>query len=157
MAALALNSCDALVLGQGVAAGLCSVIMVVVLLAMGLFGWLRRRPEALRRFLLALAWALIGITAVAAHVVDIRGAGRRFQSVIAACRAYQQQHGQLPDSLEQLVPELLPQVPPARRLGLGRGFQYLKHDGRHTLMYVVFPPFYRRFFDFEQNRESTLD
>src|SRR5690349_10249759 len=36
------------------------------------------------------------------------------EHLIAACRAFQAKHGQLPDSLEQLVPGFLPALPPAR-------------------------------------------
>ena len=78
--------------------------------------------------------------------------------VIEACRAYQARHGKLPDRLQELVPEFLPAVPPAKyTLSYGE-FTYLTSgDQSHTLMYVALPPFGRRLYHFEETRWSQLD
>jgi hypothetical protein len=78
--------------------------------------------------------------------------------VIEACRAYQARHGKLPDRLQELVPEFLPAVPPAKYTLSWGEFTYLTSgDQSHTLMYVALPPFGRRLYHFEEARWSQLD
>jgi hypothetical protein len=80
----------------------------------------------------------------------------RAETVIAAYRDYERREGQLPNRLEDLVPSFLPSVPPARRFGMGR-MMYIASPGQHSLMYVVFPPFGRSYYQFEQDRWGALD
>jgi hypothetical protein len=149
--ALALNSCDAFVLGQGFFAAFISFIVGCVYL-------LTARGERMRRRLaLAGIWAGVGAIAIVAHVVDIRGARGRAEIVVKACRAYELRHGRLPNELDELVPGFLPSIPRGRRLGIMGKLSYHNWKNQHNLMYVVFPPFARRTFTFEENRWNSLD
>ncbi|WP_237077514.1 STAS domain-containing protein [Myxococcus xanthus] len=88
-------------------------------------------------------------------------AQRNAETLIAACRAYQARHGQLPDTLEQLVPEFLPQLPPARFSGPHFGFTYdvsgPADARRHVLGWTDRIPFGRPYFVFEEERWGYLD
>lgn len=88
-------------------------------------------------------------------------AQRNAETLIAACRAYQARHGQLPDALEQLVPEFLLQLPPARFSGPHFGFTYdvsgPPDARRHVLGWTDRIPFGRPFFVFEEERWGYLD
>lgn len=81
------------------------------------------------------------------------------EALIAACRAFQAKHGQLPETLEALVPEFLPALPPARYDGPHFGFQYevVAGSGHHVLGWTDTIPFGRPFYVFEEDRWGYLD
>ncbi len=84
-------------------------------------------------------------------------ARKNAEALIAACRAYEAKHGRLPDSLEALVPEFLPALPPARYEGPHFGFQYTVDAERHVLGWTDTLPFGRPFYVFEEDRWGYLD
>ena len=81
------------------------------------------------------------------------------ESIIRACRAFQAKHGRLPDSLEALVPEFLPSLPPARYDGPHFGFQYTvdSTSQRHVRGWTDTIPFGLPFYVFEEDRWGYLD
>ncbi len=87
-------------------------------------------------------------------------AATRAQALISACKAYRAQRGEFPDRLEDLVPGFIPAVPRANYTLWG-AFRYWNgsqtKEPDHVLTYVVFPPFGRRLYHFEEDRWSSLD
>jgi len=81
------------------------------------------------------------------------------EHLIAACRAFQAKHGQLPGSLEQLVPEFLPALPPARYEHPEFGWDYHVSDDskRHVLSWTFRAPFGRHVYRFEEDRWLVVD
>jgi hypothetical protein len=81
------------------------------------------------------------------------------EQIIAASRAFEQRHGRLPATLEELVPEFLPAVPPAKYSGPHFGFVYDvgPDSGRHVLSWTEHIPFGRPFYVFEEDRWGYLD
>jgi len=81
------------------------------------------------------------------------------EQIIAASRAFQQRHGRLPATLEELVPEFLPAVPPAKYNGPHFGFVYDVNlaSGQHVLSWTELIPFGRPFYVFEEDRWGYLD
>ncbi|NMO21981.1 hypothetical protein HPC49_46555 [Pyxidicoccus fallax] len=79
--------------------------------------------------------------------------------LIAACRAFQAKHGRLPDTLEQLVPDFLPDLPPAKFAGPHFGFTYDvdAEATRHVLGWTDVMPFGRPYYVFEEDRWGYLD
>jgi hypothetical protein len=103
-------------------------------------------------------YLLLGVATVATMRFHTATAQNHAAQIIEACRAYQARRGMLPDRLEELVPEFLPAVPPAKYTLQWGGFTYWASEKKsHTLMYVAFPPFGRRLYHFEQARWSQLD
>ncbi|MFP2957114.1 hypothetical protein ACLEPN_04575 [Myxococcus sp. 1LA] len=92
---------------------------------------------------------------------DGERAQRNAELLIASCRAYQAKHGRLPDTLEQLVPEFLPELPPAKYSEPHFGFTYDVSGSadapRHVLGWTDRIPFGRPFFVFEEDRWGYLD
>jgi len=88
-------------------------------------------------------------------------ARRNAEVLIAACRAYQAKHGRLPGSLEQLVPDFLPELPPAKFSDPLFGFTYdvsgPEEAPRHVLGWTDSVPFGRPFYVFEEDRWGYLD
>ncbi|WP_164020806.1 hypothetical protein [Pyxidicoccus trucidator] len=79
--------------------------------------------------------------------------------LIAACRAFQAQHGRLPSALQELVPAFLPELPRAKYDGPHFGFTYDADAGatRHVLGWTELIPFGRPFYVFEEDRWGYLD
>lgn len=84
-------------------------------------------------------------------------ARRNADHLITACRAFQTRHGQLPQALTELVPEFLPELPPAKYAGPHFGFTYDAGHGRHVLGWTERIPFGRPFYVFEEDRWGYLD
>ncbi|MCP3140333.1 hypothetical protein [Pyxidicoccus xibeiensis] len=79
--------------------------------------------------------------------------------LIAACRAFQAKHGRLPETLEALVPDFLPSLPPAKFGGPHFGFTYdvSAESARHVLGWTDRVPFGRPYYVFEEDRWGYLD
>lgn len=84
-------------------------------------------------------------------------AHERAEVVIAACRTYEQEHGQLPESLDALVPDYLPRVPASTWALMFDQFRYYEFEGRHSLWWIATPPFGRAVYSFENDRWGRLD
>jgi hypothetical protein len=86
-------------------------------------------------------------------------ARKNAEQLIAACKAFHGKHGRFPEALEQLVPEFLPAVPPAKYEGPHFGFTYeTGPDGkRHVLGWTEVIPFGRPYYVLEEDRWGYLD
>jgi hypothetical protein len=112
------------------------------------------RSRAMR----AAMYLCLGIATVTVMRLHTATAETNAAQVIEACLAYQARHGRLPDRLQELIPEFLPAVPPAKHTLSYGAFTYLTSgEQSHTLMYVTLPPFGRRLYHFEEARWSHLD
>jgi hypothetical protein len=141
--------------------------LVVATVGVGLLTWgalwaairgTAPRVWARSRATRAAMYLCLGITTVTVMRVHTATAETNAAQVIEACRAYQARHGRLPDRLQELVPEFLPAVPPAKYTFSYGAFTYLTSgEQSHTLMYVTLPPFGRRLYHFEEARWSQLD
>jgi hypothetical protein len=125
------------------------------------------RKGILRRVLASaghLAQVAAGSVATVVLVLRPNRAGserarRNAEQIIAACRAFHGRHGRFPQTLEELVPELLPEVPPAKYEGPHFGFTYdVQPDGsRHVLGWTEVIPFGRPYYVLEEDRWGYLD
>jgi hypothetical protein len=149
---------DALVFGQGFFAGVFP-IFVVILRLLDAFRAHRRGDGEGARLSLRRAgiWAAVVVLTLAWLAANAAMAARHADALVAAVRRYEARHQRLPDSLQALVPDFVPAVPRARYTLLFGNFEYDARQGRHSLMYVVIPPFGRQLYIFEQNRWIWLD
>jgi hypothetical protein len=155
-AALFWGMSDALFFGQG-------VISVILCIAGVLYFPLRaiaaRQDRA--RFKLRLSKAAItsvaGFAAMGTIVYGNVMAGERAEKLVVAVEQFYAKQGRYPERLEELVPEFIPEIPRAKYQELAGKFRYSASGSRHSLMYVVMPPFGRRIYTFEDRKWTTLD
>lgn len=77
--------------------------------------------------------------------------------IIAACEQFHGANGNYPETLDELVPQYLPSVPPAKySLGFGE-FVYWNFDDSAMLTWYVVPPYGRAIYNFEECRWGYLD
>jgi hypothetical protein len=126
-------------MGQGIFSMMIAVVGVGVLVLASLWSILRgQRSLAGNRAVRAALYLLLGAATLGVlrfHSHTVRAHATR---VIEACRAYKVRSGKLPERLQDLVPDFLPAVPRAK----------------YT---VMFPPFGRRLYHFEEDRWGQLD
>lgn len=165
---LVLFTVDGLMMGQGFITFLVALLAVVAQLVLSAWRALKRdAPRSLAHLGAAGVYVMTVAVVVGYLAVNNRLAVRRAGEVIAACRAYEATHGQLPNALRELVPAFLPAVPRAKYTAMFGDFTYFASRAddsgptsatpSHTLMYVQLPPFGRRLYHFENNSWSTLD
>jgi hypothetical protein len=159
IAALAWAGVDALIFGQGVIGVLVCAVGLLYLLPRALVAY---GEPALFRLRLAKAGVTIaaGALAVASIAYALSVADDRAAIVISAVESFKAKQGRYPDRLDELAPAFLPVVPSAKPYGMLGEFRYLSSpppEGRHTLVYVVVPPFLRKLYHFEEQRWSALD
>ena len=112
---------------------------VLLHLTLGFVAALRRRwPASARRFATAGVWLLALAGLVAFSRFNLHLAERRSDLVIAACHHFEDEHGRLPASLEDLVPDYLPRVPRADWTVLG-SFRYQPGPSPELVYFAPWP------------------
>jgi hypothetical protein len=134
----------------GIAGGL-------VTLAVALSVALRRRQPGLIIALKVLLPIVMVAAAIGTNLGNMALARARARHLVDVCERYKAEQGRYPDRLEDLVPRYLSSVPLAKLSLAFNRFYYSHHEGRHSLMYIVLPPFGRTFYDFEKKRWGSLD
>jgi hypothetical protein len=94
--------------------------------------------------------------AFANDAFQLRIAESNASRVVAACEEFHAATGRFPKSLDELVPQYLPSVPPAKYCLMWGQFVYL-NSGKPMLVWCVVPPYGRKIYDFEDRRWSYLD
>lgn len=149
---------DAIILDQGFVAVLLILFALFVFFPIALF--LRRRDRAKyeRRLVKIAIYVVTGIAVLGFITLQNRIADRRAIAIGNACLAYRAKYHQYPARLEELVPELLPSVLPAK--WGGDIFNYsraLNPEHEPMLWYAAVPPFGRRFYHMESGTWGYLD
>ena len=85
-----------------------------------------------------------------------KNANEKALRIIAACEAFHTAEGRYPKTLDELVPKYLKSIPRAKYC-LDGEFRYWNMEGRPMLMWCVIPPYYRKHFDFSEQRWGYLD
>jgi len=153
--AAALVILDALVLNQGVIAVLVGLWTLFVSLPRAAFN---KVPDVRRVRLVRAGIFLAAVVLVfTLNWANNQLAKHRADGLVAAVKAYQLRHQRYPDELEDLAPDFIASVPMAKYTLMSGSFQYWSSPQRHTLLYVVFPPFARAVYNFEAGRWGSLD
>lgn len=146
---------DAIWMNQGAISAIFGLVILFVTIPLALFG----RERALRAYKLkkSAIWLAAIVSVFAFNWANNQMASHRANDVVAAVKAYHQQHGAYPKRLDDLVPTFLPSVPRAKYvLGFGE-FKYLYHEVSPTFFYVEFPPFGRPVFRFGRDEWDYID
>lgn len=78
------------------------------------------------------------------------------ERVVKACDEFRVVNGRYPKTLDELVPDYFPSVPPAKHCMLGGNFWYFNMDGHCSLMWSRYG-FYRRTYEFDSKRWGNVD
>ena len=150
---------DAFVLNQGAVAIFVILLTLLVFLPRALWALRISRALYLERLTRAGIYLLAAVAVFAANVLQNRMADRRAIELGNACLAYHAKYQHYPQRLQELVPEFLPSVPPAKyTLGGGSFFYSAGLSGKEPMLYYeALPPFGRRFYHVETGGWGYLD
>jgi hypothetical protein len=149
---------DAFILSQGAIAVVLAAIAVFYLFPRAIPA---RRDRRLLRLRLGKAGLTLLAGVIAFGVIRLNNslAARRAESIIAAVEQFRSQSHRYPDSLQELVPAYLEDVPRPKIVLVsdGRGFVYSSNAGGHSLAYTSIPPYGRRAYSFERHAWAFID
>ena len=153
--ALLLFVLDAYCFNQGVLAGAVALYLLAVRLPRSF----RRRFAPVRRQRLRniAVYVTASVLVFVANHFNNAMARERAETLVEAVQAFQAAHGSYPTSLEDLVPEFLDCVPPAKFAAVFDRFSYGVVNGDAFLFYVEMPPFGRPIYWFNSHRWSYVD
>lgn len=146
---------DTFVLGAPVFSTLVLIYVVFYLAPVTLFSIKNR--QKLRYFGYKTAiYTFLVISSFGLHQYDTSIARQRAETIIDAVNHYQQDKGRYPESLHNLVPGYLPEIPQSRIFVSGNFFYQGAPEDPH-LMYVDYPPFGRVSWSFKDREWITID
>ncbi len=133
--------------------GLFTFIAAIICVPLFIYAVFKKDGDSIKRAGLLVLTVILVFSFIKAN----NGlAGYRTENLIKVCNSYKEKHGYYPKKLEDLVPEYYSKVPSAK-LGMWGKYTYLSSEGEHSIMYIAFPPFGRKYFDLEKNTWGFLD
>ncbi|MGA8313036.1 MAG: hypothetical protein WB755_23630 [Terriglobales bacterium] len=150
---------DAFVLNQGAIAIFVILLTFFVFVPRALWALRTSRALYLERLTRAGIYLLAAAAVFAANVLQNRMADHRAIELGKACLAYHAKYQHYPQRLDELVPEFIPSVPPAKYTLAGGSFFYSASlSGKEPMLYYqALPPFGRRFYHLETGGWGYLD
>jgi hypothetical protein len=149
---------DIVFFGAPMLGAYAGIALVLWLAPRILLAW---RKPALRRHRARVALLTLGMLVVDCSVYGIYEtvAQKRVLEVAEVLVRYKARTGDYPSQLRQLVPDYLPEVPPAKPGLVMLNAIWYQHrpPGPASLMYVSFPPYYRKVLDLDTLQWSVLD
>lgn len=147
---------DAFILDQGFITLLVMAVAVFVYLPGALLA--RKNKEVSKsRFIRAIIYLIM--TAAVFSVISFNSwvARDRADELISKCGQFKAKYQKYPALLEDLTPEFMPKIRPAKYTLLSGKFLYRYNDGQPSLMYIATPPFGRNVYSFQQSQWSVID
>ena len=128
------------------------------MLPRALLAWYRNdRALARSRALKAAIYAVMVFGVFGANYLNNALARSRAEVLVTAARQYEARHHRLPDKLQDLVPDFIPEVPLAKYTLMFNDFHYISREGWHGHLWVSIPPFGRPTYRFEENKWDYID
>jgi hypothetical protein len=150
---------DAFMFNQGIIAPGVMIVCLLVFLPRALWS-LRTNRQLFRLRLAKVGIYIFGAMAVfTVNALQNQMADRRAIMIGKDCLAFHAKYQRYPESLNELVPEFLRSVPPAKYTLWGAPFFYVSRPegGEPILYYQALPPFGRRFYHMEKGYWGYLD
>lgn len=112
------------------------------------------RPQRLRNLAVYLTSVIL---VFAFNAANNRIAQNRAETLVSAVKTFHAKNQRYPKSLQELVPDYIPEVPTAKYTLISSKFWYAPADGTAMLFYVETPPFGRQTYSFEREEWRLLD
>ena len=136
-----------LLLGVGIIGASGFLIALVILLSSD-----RNKKAIVAALKIATIYTMTGLLTIAFLVKSASAAQRNAEPVIAACKQFRDTHNRYPASLDELVPDFIPEIPDARHTLVAHHFLY--DPSRPQLYFVaMFHGIYA--YDFPQDQWVT--
>jgi hypothetical protein len=147
---------DVFVFGQGAIAIITLVAVAFWFIPKTLFAW-KRKEMLVTWALKVLIYSVMAGVILTANAVNNHLAKTKAEHLIVAVNKYKEQYQRYPSTLDELVPQLVTDIPKAKYTVLYNNFFYTNREGHATLMYFDFPPFGRPYYDFNKQEWGYID
>jgi hypothetical protein len=154
--AICLLILDSFVLGQGAIAVITVIAVVFWFIPKTLFAW-KQKQILINRALKVIIYSAMAATIFTANAINNHFAKTRADHIVIAVNEFKAQHQRFPRTLDELVPELLTEIPKAKFTLMFNNFVYAYMKDHATLMYFEFPPFGRPYYDFNIQEWGYID
>jgi len=154
LCALAIFLIDAFLIGAPMISVFVLLYLIFYIAPVTLFS-IRNKPRFKYFGCKFLIYAILLSASIGFHAYDISIAERRSEIIIATVNQYHQDLGRYPDTLQNLVPAYLSEIPEPR-IAPGE-FYYGGAPDDPYLMFVDYPPFGRRSWIFERKEWISID
>jgi hypothetical protein len=152
---------DTFVFNQGIISILISLVIVSVFFILTVIALIRKNKGLVMFRLTVIIIYILMVLAVSGSLKFMNNlALSRAERLIKACNDYKVKYHKFPDRLEDLVPEFMPNIPPAKNIlqsFFGRFNYEIDKKGNALLWYTELPPFGRAFYDLNRGKWSYLD
>ena len=105
----------------------------------------------------ALIYGLVAIAVFSSNIINNKIAKGCANDLIQVIENYHQTTGQYPQTLTELVPTYLPNVPKAKYTLIFNSFTYVNYQGNVSLFYTALPPFGRPTYVFNRKEWKYID
>ena len=145
---------DSLMIGAPMISAFVLLYLIFYIAPVTLFS-IKNRPKLRFMGCKFLIYALLVFSSFWFHLYDISIAKQRSEIVIAAVNQYHLDQGRYPDTLQNLVPAYIPEIPEPR---IAPGvFYYGGAPDNPFLMFVEYPPFGRLSWNFVNKEWVSID
>lgn len=149
---------DAFFLNQGIFSGVVAFVAFCCI-PVALWSLVRKDTAKFRLQMKQIGIVMAGCFAVfGMNWLQNQMADRRAVELGTACLEFRDKTHHYPGHLHDLVPSVIPAVPPAKYTFMSSDFFYMIGvDGEPEIYYVVMPPFGRRFYHVEKGTWGFMD
>jgi hypothetical protein len=105
----------------------------------------------------ALIYGSVAIVVFSSNIINNKIAKGRANNLIQVIENYHQTTGQYPQTLTELVPAYLQNVPKAKYTLIFNKFTYINYQGSVSLFYVSLPPYGRPTYVFNRKEWKYID
>ena len=145
---------DSFTIGAPMISAFVLIYLIVYVGPVTLFS-IKNRPRLKYFGCKFLIYAILIFSSISFHNYDISIALKRSEVIIAAVNQYHQDQGRYPETLQNLVPGYLSEIPEPR---IAPGvFSYGGAPDNPFLMFVEYPPFGRLSWNFVNQEWTSID
>ena len=154
--AMILFGLDAFWLNLGIIALITLVFALPIMIIGALF--CRKNKLLLKKRLTACGiYLLMSILIFTSIFINNKLARSRAEMLIATCERYKDKNSEYPESLSNLVPDFINEIPVAKYTLNSNNFFYISSKNSHFLSYTTMPPFGRQMYSFEEQKWTYID
>lgn len=154
--AIILFGLDAFWLNQGMVALITVMIALPIMIIKALIRW--KNKSLLKKRLTACGiYLLMSLLIFTSISLNNKIARNRAEMLIATCEKYKDKNSEYPESLSDLVPDFIKEIPVAKYTLTSNRFFYISSKNSHILFYTSMPPSGRPTYSFEKQKWVYID
>lgn len=154
--AIILLGLDAFWLNLGIIALITVMIVLPAMIIKALMSW-KNKPLLKKQFAACGIYFLMSLLIFGSNYLNNQIARSRAEMLIETCEKYRNKNNEYPESLTDLVPDFISEIPVAKYTLNSNRFYYISSEDSHSLFYMAVPPYGRPTYSFEKKKWVYID